>query len=351
MALIHPHRLFWQPALVLLMLLLSASSGLAADERPADSPIMVPNPAADLWRAVRQREAPAVGSTQVRGVETGVLIERSGEDWREYRRNDFITPAGLVIIGAAAIVLVFYLIRGRIPIPDGRSGRRIKRFPDFDRTVHWFTAILFIFLALTGLTLLFGRFVVLPLFGPEAFSVVASAAKEGHNLFGPLFLVSLVLLFLRFAANNLPNRRDITWLVKGGGIIGKGHVSAGYFNAGEKIWFWSVMLFGLLVSLSGLVLLFPVFGQGREIMQLALIIHGAAAVLFIAGSFGHIYIGTLGTEGSLESMTTGYVDENWAKAHHDRWHAEVTEQPPAPRAGHGKRDEAADTLHPSPDRA
>lgn len=313
------------PCMLLLFLCLVAPLNAIAEERDPASPIMVPNPASDLWRAVRQRDAPAAGTTQARGVETGVLIERSGDDFRNYRRNDFIGLAGLFVAAAAGVVLLFYLIRGRIPIPDGRSGKRIKRFPDIDRTLHWFTAILFIFLALTGLTLLFGRFVLMPLFGAEVFSIIASASKEGHNLFGPLFLIAIMSLLVRWAARNLPARGDLKWLIKGGGIIGNAHVSAGFFNTGEKIWFWSVMVLGLTVSISGLVLLFPVFGQGREIMQLALIVHGIAAVLFIAGSFGHIYIGTLGTEGSLESMTTGYVDENWAKGHHDRWYAEATQ--------------------------
>jgi formate dehydrogenase subunit gamma len=312
---------------VLAILLMLAPLRAAAEQGQAVSPIMVPNPATDLWRAVRQREGMGGGDSQVRGVETGVLIQKSGEDWRNYRRQDFIGSAALLIAAAAGGIALFYLIRGRIRIPDGRSGRRIKRFADIDRIVHWVTAILFIFLGLTGLTLLFGRFVILPVLGPEAFSVIASACKEGHNLFGPLFLVALALLFARFAAKNLWARGDLNWLAKGGGIIGTGHVSAGYFNAGEKIWFWLVMLLGIVVSISGLVLLFPVFGQGREIMQLALVIHGIGAVLFIAGSFGHIYIGTAGTEGSLESMTTGYVDENWAKAHHDRWYGEVIGRP------------------------
>jgi len=326
MSSIFPRGLIWQfAALCIVGLLLASPPSFAAQDNP-NSPIMVPNPSTDLWRAVRQREAPAVGSTQIRGVETGMLISRSGDDWRNYRRNDFIGYAGLFIAGVAGLIMVFYVIRGRIRIPGGRSGRRIRRFPDIDRTIHWFTAILFIFLALTGLTLLFGRFVVLPVFGAEAFSVIASASKEGHNLFGPLFLVATILLFVRFAAKNIPRLRDITWLVKGGGIIGNAHVSAGFFNAGEKVWFWAVIVLGLVVSLTGLVLVFPVFGQGREIMQLALIVHGIAAVLFIAGSFGHIYIGTIGTEGSLESMTTGYVDESWAEAHHDLWYEEVKSQ-------------------------
>ncbi len=327
------------PACVLffvLCVLCAGSSAFAADTEPAThSPIMVPNPATDLWRAVRQRGGDVVGNTQARGVDSGVLINTSGEEFRNYRRNDFIGPAGWVVIGAVAVIFVFYLIRGRIPIDGGRSGKRILRFGDFDRTLHWFTAILFIFLAITGLTLLFGRFVVLPIFGAEAFSVIASACKEGHNLFGPLFIVAVVLLFVRFAVKNLPAKGDLKWLAKGGGIIGKAHVSAGFFNAGEKIWFWAVMVLGVTVSASGLILDFPVFGQGRETMQLALVVHGAAAILFIAGSFGHIYIGTLGTEGSLESMTTGTVDENWAKSHHDRWYAEVKgkQAPDVPDSG------------------
>lgn len=310
----------------LMMLVLSVSllpMQASAQQPDAASPIMVPNPAADLWRAVRQRDAAASGRTQVAGVDTGVLIQTSGEDFRTYRQEDFVGTAGIVLVVTAGLVLLFFFAKGTIPIPGGRSGRKIRRFPDFDRVLHWFTAILFIFLAVTGLTLLFGRFVVLPVIGAEAFSVIASACKEGHNLFGPLFLFSIAAMFIRWAGRNIPHGYDLRWLIKGGGIVGSAHVEAGYFNAGEKIWFWSVILLGLAIILSGLILLFPVLGLTREIMQLALVVHGIVAILFIAGSFGHIYIGTLGTQGSLESMSTGFVDENWARAHHDLWYAEV----------------------------
>jgi len=313
-------------AALLVLGLLFASFPASAQEKNPTSPIMVPNPGADLWRAVRQRDAPAVGQTQVGGVETGVLIDTSGEDFRNFRREDLISKSAIFIGVFAALILIFYVTRGCIRIPGGRSGRKIRRFPDFDRTMHWFIAILFLFQALTGMILLFGRFVVLPVFGPEAFGVIASACLEGHNLFGPLFLVALFLLFIRFAAKNIPKRRDLTWLRRGGGAIGEGHVSSGFFNAGEKIWFWAVIVLGLTVSISGLILDFPIFAQGRETMQLTLIVHGITAVLLTAGSLAHIYIGTIGSEGSLESMTTGYVDENWAEAHHDRWYAEMMER-------------------------
>lgn len=300
-----------------------ALPGLAnAETKPTVKPISVPNPAAGLWREVRQRDALSQGKTQVRDVDSGMLIQTTGEQFRTYRLSYLIPYAPYALLGVVVLIAVFYAMRGRISISDGRSGEKVKRFADIDRIVHWYVAILFIFLALSGLLLLLGRFVLLPLFGQELFSVVASASKEGHNLFGPPFLVGLVLLFLRFVSKNIPAKGDLMWLLKGGGILTKTHVSAGFFNAGEKIWFWLVIVLGLLISGTGLILDFPVFGQGRDVMQLSLVLHGLAALLLIMVAFGHIYIGTLGTEGSLESMTTGYVDTNWVKVHHDRWHAE-----------------------------
>jgi formate dehydrogenase subunit gamma len=175
------------------------------------------------------------------------------------------------------------------------------------------------------LILLFGRAALLPLMGPEAFAVLASACKEGHNLFGPIFLVALVVLFFHFVRQNLYRRGDLGWLLRGGGMLGV-HASAGYFNMGEKIWFWLVVLGGLALSVSGFTLLFPNLGQGRQIMELALMVHALAALGLIVVAFGHIYLGTFGTEGTLQSMTTGYVDLNWGRSHHDGWAKECEEQ-------------------------
>ncbi len=320
----HQHHLYWQVcALMLAGFLLVSLPVAAAEPGVANSPIAVPNPASDLWRAVRQREAPGAGTTQARGPEAGVLINSSGEDFRNFRRQELIGKSAILIAAFAALILVFYMLHGRIPIEGGRSGRLIRRFADFDRSLHWLVAILFIIQALTGMMLLFGRFVLLPVLGPGAFSVVADASMVSHNYLGPLFLASLVVMLIRFMAKNLPTRHDLKWLLRGGGVIGEGHVSAGFFNAGEKIWYWAVGVLGLTVSISGLILDFPVFAGGRDFMQLVLTVHGIAAVFFITGSLAHIYIGTIGSEGSLESMTTGYVDENWAKAHHDLWYAEA----------------------------
>jgi formate dehydrogenase subunit gamma len=278
----------------------------------------VPNPGSDLWRDVRQREGPVTGSTQVKGVDSDVLINVRGEQWRQFRMQTLVPVGGMVLGAAVGLIAVFYLVRGTIRVPGGRSGKRVQRFTEYDRILHWSTVFLFYLLAITGLVLLYGRFVLIPLLGPEGFAVTASASKEAHNLFGPLFSVVLVLLVVNFIRSNVPKWVDIKWLLKGGGLFG-GHASAGYFNGGEKIWFWLVTLFGLAISVSGFILVFQNFDQGRLVMEISHVVHGSLALLLIAGSFGHAYIGTLGMEGSLESMTSGSVDANWAKAHHDLW--------------------------------
>jgi len=283
----------------------------------------VVNPGADLWREVRQRDRSVIGSTQVKGVDSGVLINVYGEDWRQFRMQRLI-PYGAALMGIVlSVILLFYLVRGPLRLQGGPTGKKIQRFTVFERTTHWFTVSVFWLLALTGLVLLYGRFVLIPLLGAEGFGMTASACKEAHNLFGPMFLVAILMLFVTFVKDNFYARGDITWLLKGGGLLGGGHVSAGRFNAGEKIWFWIAVLGGIVLCVSGLILDFAVFGQGREVMELSHVMHGIVALIVITVSFGHIYLGTAGVEGTIDSMTSGCVDEAWAKSHHDRWYAEV----------------------------
>ena len=285
----------------------------------AETPSQGENPRANFWRAVRGGQA---GYTAVPGREAGVYIHGNGVNWQAYRTR-ILAPYGSYLMGAVlAFIAIFFVIRGSIKPENGFSGRTVERFSVFQRVIHWFTAILFWLLALSGLILLYGRYVLIPLLGAENFAVTASACKEAHNLFGPVFLLALILLFVAFVRNNFYEKGDINWLKNGGGMFGR-HASAGRFNPGEKLWFWLVCLLGLLVSFSGIVLDFSVLGLDRTSMELAHGIHTIAALLFISISFGHIYLGTIGTQGTLKGMTEGSVDLNWAKLHHDKWAAEV----------------------------
>jgi len=311
-----------QTLLLLFCLVLPQLSSAAGPPKSQDSPQGVSsiNPGADLWREVRQRDGAILeGISQVKSVDSGFLINARGDEWARFRITKLSSYGGIAIAAIFVIVILLYVVRGKIPIDGGLSGRMVRRFTDYERIVHWTLAIVFLFLAITGLILLLGKSLLLPILGKEVFSVFASASKEGHNLFGPLFLVSLVMMFLSFARRNIYEKGDLTWLLKGGGLIGGGHVSGGFFNMGEKTWYWMVILIGFVIAISGLILVSPVFGQGRWIMELSHVVHTIGALILMAVSVGHMYLGSIGSEGALEGMKSGYVDINWADAHHDRW--------------------------------
>ena len=189
--------------------------------------------------------------------------------------------------------------------------------------MHWITASLFILLAITGLSLLYGRTVLIPLFGHQGFSTYAEISKWIHNILGPVFMVGLLSMIVSWFSQNFLTKIDIQWFKEFGGMIGDKHPSAEKMNGGEKLWFWSLATIGIALCVSGLILDFPNFGQQREVLQLSHLIHLLSAFVLISFAFGHIYIGTIGTEGALEGMVTGQVDTAWAKQHHDLWLKEL----------------------------
>lgn len=278
---------------------------------------------AEYWDVISKGEE---GRTQSQTREAGQLINVQGEHWR-YWRNQWVTPVGgFAIGGTLALLALFYLIVGQKKLDAPRSGKTIERWKRFDRANHWTVAVLFIVLAVSGLSLLYGKFFLKELLGSSLWADYMILCKISHNYLGPIFVLGLLVMIVRWMKYNFFNRTDLTWFLKGGGIIGNAHPSAGYMNGGEKIWFWLLTLVGITVCVSGLVMDFPNFGQYRETMQISNLIHAAGSLLLIVGAFGHIYIGTIGTEGALEGMKTGYVDETWAKQHHDLWYAEVKQK-------------------------
>ena len=219
-----------------------------------------------------------------------------------------------------------YFFIGRLRISAGRSGIRVPRFNTLERFSHWLTAGSFVLLGLTGLNVTFGKYLLLPVIGADAFTAFSEAAKYVHNFVSFPFVVGLVLIIAIWMKDNIPRKVDVIWLKEGGGFIPSKHPTAGRFNAGEKLVFWFALGAGVAVSISGFLLLFPFYGTNIADMQLAQVVHGVIAILFIALIIGHIYIGTLGMEGAFEAMGTGSVDLNWAKEHHGLWLKEQIDQ-------------------------
>jgi formate dehydrogenase subunit gamma len=256
----------------------------------------------------------------------GSRYTTAGEAWRQVRNNWIIPYGGSLMLIALLTLGVFYWRKGPIGGHSAATGRLIERFTPLERAVHWTTAGSFVVLAVSGIVMAFGKFFLLPIIGATLFGWLSYALKTLHNVVGPLFVVSLLVFIVIYLRDNLPRAGDLAWLKGAGGIFRGQEIPSGRFNAGEKVVFWGgVIVLGLVVSASGLVLdlLVPGFGETRGQMQIAHMVHAVASVLMMAMFFGHIYMGTVGVSGALQAMKTGYVDEAWAKDHHELWYDDI----------------------------
>ena len=276
---------------------------------------------APVWREVRSN---GPQTTTVVGRETNVLMQSQGQTWRTLRNSDISVFGGWALVVLFLAIATFYWAKGTLALHEPPTGRVLLRFTWLDRVIHWSTAITFSILAISGLIMLFGKGVLLPLIGYTLFSWLATLGKNLHNFTGPLFSVCVLILFFNFVRHNFPGPGDWQWIRHFGGLFSKHEPPSGKFNAGEKIWFWGgACVLGLVVSLSGYVLDFPNFNQTRQTMQIAHVMHSVGALLFMLGAMGHIYMGTLGMAGAYDAMRTGYVDEEWAREHHAYWYNDV----------------------------
>ena len=300
------------------LLAIAASAPAIAQKLGPDG---APNPTASgVDEQTLLKQFPRIeGRIDIPDTKAAVLIQPAGRSWDYFHEVLLHWGGAIVILGTIALLGLAYMILGRIRIAAGRSGQKILRFKSFERFSHWLTAVSFVALGLTGLNITFGKIVLLPLIGPDAFSRVSELAKYVHNFTSFAFMAGLVLIVLIFFKDNLPERVDIDWLRQGGGFVKGKHAPAGRFNLGEKLVYWLSLAAGVAVSLSGLLLLFPFYGTNIADMQLAQVAHAVIAILFVALILAHVYIGTLGMEGAFEAMGTGEVDLNWAKEHHDLW--------------------------------
>jgi formate dehydrogenase subunit gamma len=122
----------------------------------------------------------------------------------------------------------------------------------------------------------------------------------------------------------MPRAGDLKWITHFGGMFSGNELPSGRFNGMEKAWFWGgLVILGAVLAVTGLILDFPNWNQGREAMQQANVIHAVTAVLYMCVAMGHAYLGTFGLQGAYRAMRDGYVDETWAREHHVLWYEEV----------------------------
>lgn len=259
------------------------------------------------------------GRVSIPDLKAGTLIQPGGPSWRHFHEAILPKIGAVAILGILVLLVAFYMWRGMVKIEGGRSGRKIIRFNGLERFIHWMTASCFIVLALTGLNITFGKLLLLPLMGADAFAAFSQWGKYAHNFLSFPFTLGVVVILLMWIAWTIPKAADVEWLMAGGGIVGNKHLPTGRFNGGQKIFYWVVVLGGATVAVTGYIMMFPFYVTDVAGMQVTQMVHGISALLFVAVMFAHVYIGTIGMEGAFESMGAGEVDLNWAKQHHAGW--------------------------------
>jgi formate dehydrogenase subunit gamma len=292
----------------------------AAAQQPSS---VNPNGAAVKEQQLLQQLKKIEGRGTIPDVKSYVLEHPAGREWRQFHTVTLKWIGGIAILGMLAVLIIFYMWRGPMRVKSGYSGVKILRFDVFERFVHWLTASTFIVLGITGLNITFGRSLVLPWLGPQAFSAWSEWAKFSHNYLSFAFTIGVLLMFLTWIGRNFPTAADVEWVKQAGGMFDKGdnvHSPAYKFNAGQKMLFWLIVLASAAMIISGFMLMFPFYyGLNVGDMELSEVFHGVVGVLFVALIIAHIYLGTLGMEGAFESMSDGHVDLNWAKEHHSLW--------------------------------
>lgn len=308
-----------------------------AKQTNAERAKVQPGNNAPMWRQIAagvtgtsslpKSEAPEAGNLIQPFVQyPGSRLTNAGEAWRQVRNNWLIPYGGSLLLIVVLAIAIYYFGKGSIKTRGAPTGRKIERFTPFERSAHWSNAIAFVALAISGVVIAFGKFFIEPVIGATLFGWLSYALKNLHNFAGPLFAVSLVIVFITFLRSNWPQKGDLHWLRTGGGLVTGAEPPSNRFNAGEKLVFWGGVFFlGLIVVSSGFVLdrLLPGLVYERSTMQIAHMVHAVATMLMMAMFLGHIYLGTIGMQGAYQGMKTGYVDETWAREHHAYWYEDV----------------------------
>jgi len=179
-------------------LLTGMNSAVAQEQAPAS------NPRADMWRAVR---GGTEGYSAIKGPESGVLTQSGGIEWTKFRNGPIVKYAPWAILGMFLLILLYHVSHGKNRLKYDRSGAMVKRWSSFERFVHWTTAISFIILSITGLSMLLGKKVILPMLGSveggkAAYAAWTQLSMQVHNFVGPILSVGIVLMIVMWTSRS-----------------------------------------------------------------------------------------------------------------------------------------------------
>jgi formate dehydrogenase subunit gamma len=211
----------------------------------------------------------------------------------------------------------------------------LLRHPIYTRVLHWTVAISFILSLLSGFAIYspwLYRWLT-PLFGG------GPTTRFLHPWFGVVFEVAFLFQFLNWFVPMHWTKVDKCWLKEARGYFTNKEAVApkdtGFFNGGQKLYFWSIVVSAVIFLVTGLLLWFD-HVVARWIVAVSYAFHDIAAVVMLLGFIAHIYETTAAQPGTFQSMVDGTVSEEWAWTHHPAWYADVTGRDPREAYEHAR---------------
>jgi formate dehydrogenase subunit gamma len=213
-----------------------------------------------------------------------------------------------------------------------RGARRIVRYGFSERIVHAVTGVSYVYLLLTGLA-----------FWTPALYWMAIVLGGGflsrwlHPWVGVIFTLAVAAMYVTWRRDMKVTPGDRAWRAAMASYVRNEDADvppAGRFNYGQKMLFWVMAIGGLALLLSGVVLWYvdAIPWNLRALRYVATLVHAGAALVTIGAFIVHLYMGLFVVPGGGSAILHGEVTEDWAKAHHPLWHAQmqsaVTATPP-----------------------
>jgi formate dehydrogenase subunit gamma len=207
-----------------------------------------------------------------------------------------------------------------------RENDLVLRHPVYTRVVHWLVAIFFV------LALISGFAVYSPwLFGLTALFGGGPSTRVLHPWFSLGFVITFALQIVNWLEPMTWRADDRRWMRHLKAYVTRGSEPepdyVGFFNAGQKLYFWAIVGSAVVFLLSGIPMWFPAtFGRGA--VAVSYVLHDIAGLLMLGSFIVHIYEGTAAQPGTFRAMMRGTVEKRWAQFHHPAWYREVTGRDP-----------------------
>jgi formate dehydrogenase subunit gamma len=208
-----------------------------------------------------------------------------------------------------------------------------------ERVVHWVLALSCLCLCVTGLGMMFQSFNFL-----GTIMGGLKTLKLVHNFVGLIFTVAVLAMIRMWwrEAGIFVLPEDIDWIMAAGGYLW--HVDkvpeTGKYNPGQKAFFLAVAIFGVIMVFTGLIMWFPM------VLPLGLVrwmypLHALGFVAIFAFFFVHLYLGTIGNPGSVQAMTTGWMEKPVLTMLHPKWVKEMEHKGELIVSGEERKTETA----------